>query len=89
MHVDARMRQPQPQPLCCCLALLAIVLAASAAPVELSSSALMFYNGDLAPDAALGGSSPCELYVKRAASHGGARIQLVPTHYWCASCGLA
>lgn len=50
--------------------------------VEFSSSALMFYNGDLQPDPTLGGLSPCELYVKRAAAHGGRRVQLVPTHYW-------
>lgn len=28
--------------------------------------------------------SQCELLVRRAAKHGGKRIQFVPTHYWCA-----
>jgi hypothetical protein len=53
----------------------------NAKPVEFSSSALMFYNGDLQKDPAMG-MSPCELYVTRAAAHGGRRVQLVPTHYW-------
>lgn len=53
----------------------------NANPVEFSSSALMFYNGDLQTDKAMG-MSPCELFVRRAAAHGGRRIQLVPTHYW-------
>lgn len=60
--------------------------AAAAQPVQFSSSALMFYNGDLQRDPALG-TSPCELFVKRAAAHGGRRIQLVPTHYWYAGRG--
>lgn len=53
----------------------------TAKSVEFSSSALMFYNGDLLKDSAMG-MSPCELYVRRAAAHGGRKIQLVPTHYW-------
>jgi hypothetical protein len=53
----------------------------NAKSVELSSSALMFYTGDLQREAATG-ISPCELYVKRAAAHGSRKVQLVPTHYW-------
>lgn len=60
---------------------LLLVPTANAKPVEFSSSALMFYKGDVQTDKALG-MSPCELYVRRAAAHGGRRIQLVPTHYW-------
>lgn len=59
--------------------------AVAAAPIEFSSSALMFYNGDLQRDPDLG-MSPCELFVKRAAAHGGRKIQLVPTHYWWVGC---
>lgn len=63
-------------------ALLLLLAPSHAKPVEFSSSSLMFYNGDLQKDTAMG-MSPCELYVRRAAVHGGKRVQLVPTHYWC------
>jgi hypothetical protein len=63
----------------------AAAAAVAAAPVEFSSSALMFYNGDLQRDSDLG-MSPCELFVRRAAAHGGRKIQLVPTHYWWVGC---
>jgi hypothetical protein len=75
-----------PTPLAVSVLLLILLAAPShAKPVEFSSSSLMFYNGDLQQDAAMG-MSPCELYVRRAAAHGSTRIQLVPTHYWCV-CG--
>lgn len=64
------------------LTLLAAQLAAAGAPVELSSSVITFYNSDLHPGVFGSPISQCELMVRRAATHGGRRVQFVPTHYW-------
>eukprot|EP00879_Flechtneria_rotunda_P020258 GHRR01021306.1.p1 GENE.GHRR01021306.1~~GHRR01021306.1.p1 ORF type:complete len:226 (+),score=34.23 GHRR01021306.1:610-1287(+) len=49
-------------------------------PVEQSSMAITFYNSEYQP--MYSSLSQCELLVRRAAKHGGKRIQFVPTHYW-------
>lgn len=50
------------------------------APVEMSSMVITFYNSEYQP--MYSPLSQCELLLRRAAKHGGKRIQFVPTHYW-------
>lgn len=53
---------------------------ATGVPTEMSSSVITFYNSEYQP--MYSSLSQCELLVRRAAKHGGRRIQFVPTHYW-------
>lgn len=70
------------------VATLAVAMAMGAsAATEMSSSAIVFYNSDFRP---LYWPEPlCEKLIARAATHGGKRVQIVPTLYWYDARNLA
>lgn len=65
----------------------ALLLAAAAharGNIEMSSSAIVFYNSDFKPGT-YWDKDLCSILMERAAKHGGKAVQLVPTMYWCVS----
>lgn len=68
------------------LTLLLATTAATASPVQLSSSVILFYDSEYEPHYGQP-VSQCSLLLQRAVKEGSKAINIVPTHYWMSAAG--